>query len=296
MQVGGFYGLDKIGGTWSYNSATGVWTNAPLKGPETILKGDFESGFTAGVGNDWSLYGTPTSTADETVIVYSGSHSQKVVANAANQGVTCDYGGTVGLWMWASARLYAESGGARLVLAGGNFNKATTITGAFEEVSGVFQANGNFGVYLRSTGANTFYGDAVSKKQLLPSSLFAARNFGQQVPFVVNATFDAGYCAGVVTRLDNPANPLNYVLCWHDRTNIRLDKVINGVVTNLLTSAVAYVAGAKIGVVPSGDNFQATYNEVNIGAPQAAADVPAGTWAGMFSPDSSVQLTNPSWS
>lgn len=288
--------------TWSYNPATGIWTNTPTLGAELVTDGDMEA---AGVAA-WSLTGTAT-ISKNAVTPISGLQDLNIVCLADFDGCSQSITGPRYQWYKCSfiGRKNSGAGFGRVQTGavGGQqmFNSALDITALTNNsASFIFvPMTGALNILAVSgrTAAVNFNVDNLSVKQLSGPTLFAARNFGQQVPFAVNATFAAGYCAGVVARLDNPANPLNYVLCWHDRINLHLDMVINGVVTSLVNAAAAYVAGAKIAIVWNDANTaQAKYNEVNIGAPQDVTTVPVGYWAGMFSPDASVQLTNPDWS
>jgi hypothetical protein len=139
--------------------------------------------------------------------------------------------------------------------------------------------------------ADTVIVDDASVKAITVSNMFAVRNYGKQVGFQAALTMTANLPGGVVAKYSDASN---YVMAWHDRTNIYLDKVVAGVPTNLITSATAYGAGQviKINFVDA-NTAQLFYNGVQIGANQDVTTVPVGKWAGLFGTDSAVQLASP---
>lgn len=81
-------------------------------------------------------------------------------------------------------------------------------------------------------------------------------------------TDTSGY-AGVVSHVDNPFKPSNYVAAYHDGTNARLEKCVDTVFTSLIMIPVAFVPDAKIEIVRiSSNRFQLFYNGVQVGANQ----------------------------
>ena len=92
----------------------------------------------------------------------------------------------------------------------------------------------------------------------------------------------AGNEVGVVVRY---ADSNNYVRAYHDGANAKLDKVVGGVVTNVITAAQAYAAGAYIWVICDGTQFDLYYNNTKIGATGTIADAALqnGTEHGLYS-------------
>lgn len=77
----GYNSSTQTGKTVTAGATTSVsFTITPTSGTK-LSNGDFEGGFTSGVGNGWSTWAggwtNPISWADETSVVYVGSHSQK---------------------------------------------------------------------------------------------------------------------------------------------------------------------------------------------------------------------------
>ena len=92
----------------------------------------------------------------------------------------------------------------------------------------------------------------------------------------------AGNEVGVVVRY---ADSNNYVRAYHDGANAKLDKVVGGVVTNVITAAQAYAAGTYIWVICQGTQFDLYYNNTKIGATGTIADAALqnGTEHGLYS-------------
>jgi hypothetical protein len=81
-----------------------------------------------------------------------------------------------------------------------------------------------------------------------------------------------GPIIGVAACLDSYANPQNGLFGFHDGYFATLNKLVNGIWTNLINAAATYVAGAKVGIPKSGSAVGLLYNEVQIGATQAVTD------------------------
>lgn len=97
----------------------------------------------------------------------------------------------------------------------------------------------------------------------------------------VNLVRSAGVC-GIVARYVD-AN--NYLIAYHDGTNAKLDQVVAGVATNLLSQARTYVAGATLQLFLQGTGARLKYNNTAVVGTQAT--VPASTSAnhGMYTTD-----------
>ena len=279
---------------WTYNMATGVWRPNPGLGDELLTNG----GFTTDLSS-WDL--TPGA-GGGSIAWNAGTIKFTQGAGSNHMYASQDVVSIAGIWyrltvnnltaeQYNSVRMFlgTSQNGSQIATAGtAGFTAPKTIIG-------------------RSTGATLWATiddaqgiakvsnwDNVSLKAITAAHTMALRNFGRQVAFAANLTMTTSLPGGVVTRYSD-AN--NYVLAWHDGTNIHLDKVVAGTATALINTAVAYVAGAKIEVRFSAANTaQLWYNNVQRGADQDVSTVPAGNWAGLFGTDSTVQLTSLSWS
>ena len=91
---------------------------------------------------------------------------------------------------------------------------------------------------------------------------------------------------GVVARYVD-AN--NYVVAYHDGTNIKLDKVVSGVVTNVATVVIAFTANRVLRLICDGTKFAMHYpNDASIGSTEytiSDAALQTGTRCGLYTTD-----------
>jgi lysophospholipase L1-like esterase len=105
---------------------------------------------------------------------------------------------------------------------------------------------------------------------------------------------------GVVARYQDVDN---YLVCYHDGTNIKIDEVVGGVLTNLVTDANAFVDGALLQFKVDGCYINAFYNGAVIHGNVYFCGVLAGvggvglytTDAGNSLEDFCVWATRPNW-
>lgn len=92
----------------------------------------------------------------------------------------------------------------------------------------------------------------------------------------------AGGNVGIVVRYQDATN---YIIAYHTGVNARLDKIVAGVTTNVISAAAAYGAGRVGRVICEGTQFQLFYNDVKIGATSTINDasLQAGTEQGLYS-------------
>lgn len=292
MGVAGFKALN-----WT-RSPAGVWSPNPGLGSELVVNGGFDSDV-----NGWTplqLNGDTPPTLTSEVGGQSGNYLKitnggTTTRGSAYQQITVvhytwyrltGYGKEIGAY--ANIGLGTSAGNSAAYLGSGN------IAGSWvSQFKGIIVTPNITTFYLNlfdSSGTNSGY-DSLSLKPLTMAHLFAVRNYGHQVGFQANLTTSSHIPGGVVVRYSDSNN---YVLCWHDGTNLHLDKVVAGVPTSLINAVTAYVAGAQIAIKWNGaDTAQAWYAGAQVGADQDVSAVPAGNWAGLFGTDSTVQLTNP---
>ena len=72
--------------------------------------------------------------------------------------------------------------------------------------------------------------------------------------------------AGNVGIIARYADSNNYLIAYHDGTNIHLDKVVDGSTTSLINSAAAYSAGAVVRLSVTGTNADLYYNNAKKGS------------------------------
>jgi len=82
----GLLWLEDVSGTFQNDEI--IYESA--LGGELISKGDFESGFTGGIGNDWAEYSGGNTYAEETIIKHGGGSAQKitVASEPSNAGLS----------------------------------------------------------------------------------------------------------------------------------------------------------------------------------------------------------------
>ncbi len=92
-----------------------------------------------------------------------------------------------------------------------------------------------------------------------------------------------GTQAGLCLRCNSQAAPTDFLLAYLDGTgNVKLDKCVAGVYTNLISAAVIYVASAVLRVILSGTSVNVFYNNLAVGTTQTVNDV-TSTLHGLFS-------------
>lgn len=72
--------------------------------------------------------------------------------------------------------------------------------------------------------------------------------------------------AGVTGIVARYADASNYLIAYHDGTNCKLDKVVAGVTTNLISAAATYSATAVLRLVLDGTAARLFYNNAAVGA------------------------------
>jgi len=134
--------------------------------------------------------------------------------------------------------------------------------------------------------------DTVSAKPLTFSDLITCEDYGVAKAHVSAAlTVTANKPCGVIACCDDPDNPQNYLLAWHDRTNAHLDKCVAGTITSLINTAATYDAGTKIKIrvgAGAATNVALFYDDALIGAEQTVSDagIISNTYHGIFSTSS----------
>jgi hypothetical protein len=241
--------------------------------------------------------------AAESTIIHSGSKSIKVTPSAdwglAQQSVSV----SVGQWVTAISAIYSntptkgilfqlqEAGGSSAYLC-----QSSTTLSEWKYLSKTGRViSAVSGVYARfQCFSNTFigYGDSASVKILSTPSLFRLVRFATPYGIAKGSwSLLSGLQCGVVMCLDNPANPQNFVICYHNCTNLYLDKCVAGTYTNLITTATAYGAGRYVEIRRAGSSnvFQAFYNGSQVGTDQTISDATIITnkYHGLFSTDAS---------
>jgi hypothetical protein len=243
----------------------------PVAGSELLANGDFEAGDTGWTkGAGWSIDAGVASAAAAAVganLTQSGPianhlfyQTQFTIANYVAGVIQLNCGG---------------AGGGALRFAAGTYLQ-TIRSGA-----------GNTIFYVGTYDTLTTDIDNISCKLLALSSLLSTRAYASaDCDLSAAVTRTAGTQAGLVARLDNPANPQNFILCYLDGAgNVKVDKCVGGTYTAVITGAVTYVAGQVLRLACSGNDVSVYYNGTQVGSTTAVADagIVSNTRHGLFS-------------
>lgn len=101
-----------------------------------------------------------------------------------------------------------------------------------------------------------------------------------------------------MTNLDSTSSPANFLIAYHDGTNVKLDKNVGGTYTNLISAAATYSAGATLRVITytsSGSlKVRVYYNNALVGSEQTVSDagIISNTKHGLFSTYSGNSFDN----
>lgn len=262
-----------VGSTWSIVGGKAV--NTPSKSSDIVANGSMETG---NPPTGWAVQGTPTIYEQSAAQAYDGVNSLHVVANAATQGGKQTITPIDGEFYDISVRRYRVSGTSQVVFTGAFATNLSSsgFTGTWAEFNATeAAASSSADIYLRMTGgAGESYFDA-AKVRLLPKADIMALIDAQRADASVQGawTITANYQAGVVARVDNASSPQNLIRCYHNRTNLIVRKLVNGVWSApLLNTPATYAAGAKVRLDCSGVTVKAYYNDVQVGSDLTVSD------------------------
>lgn len=248
----------------------------PSLGSELITNGDMSSSTGWTVSNPpWSI-GSGVATSNGTV----GEMSQSVL--------------TIGNWYQNSYTL-SRTSGTFLAVFGQQNGLSRTTSGTFLE-TGRQTSNALARFYSNSYNGTL---DDASFKLLTLSSLFSSVSTSDtDVIADAGVTLTSGTQAGVVTNLDSTSSPANFLIAYHDGTNVKLDKNVGGTYTNLISAAATYSAGATLRVITytsSGSlKVRVYYNNALVGSEQTVSDagIISNTKHGLFSTYSGNSFDN----
>lgn len=274
-------------GTWALTGSG--WVNTPVLGSELLTDGGLEVWTSATNLTSWgeTIAGTSTINQD-TIDQRSGSNCARydIDGSGSNAQISQSVSGlTVGNWY--STGFYAKRNATSANLSitfQDAFTYTLTTSYVFYPVAMRATATSRSLIVQRSasTGASIYLDDG-TVRSLVTNQLFLARR-GNNVscrPSVVNGTQ-----GGFFTKLDSIVNPLNGIIGFLDGVNAQLIKLVNGVYTSLISTAVTPVAnGILLPVQIDADTWQLWYNGVQRGTNQSITDasIKAGSFAGAFS-------------
>lgn len=252
----GVYGLEYHTTTPVAPTPATVNTGGPLNDGNLLTDGGLEATYTSGQCNSLSVKaGSPTLT--QSADVHGGSKAQQFTAVA--QYNSTQWGWVITTAGWYSGSIWAK----RTAGASGSIQLRITENGIGSTVSlPVISATYARYVATRRVAAATQKSLGIWDTILSPTDtiifddgslaiLSLPSLLSNVVASPTNAMIDCkitsiptGTQAGLVARIDNPANPANFVQLVQDVGNVKLDEVVAGVYqANLLTAASAFAAG-----------------------------------------------------
>jgi hypothetical protein len=250
-----------------------------LGGIELLTDPGLEATYTAGLCNSLAKAGSPTLAQSADVHAGGSTKAQEFTAVADNNQLTFgNYTPTDGLWyqfsVWSK-----RTAGTNNKVRGNLYQVSSVFFGPF--ISATYAqyvvirravgASAMERVPLQQigTGYDTIVVDDCSFQALtFPTCLGSVYDVGADGDFKLTVTaLTAGTQAGQFFCLDNPCNPLNFGLVYHDGTNLTVVKCLNGVYSNLFTPvAVTYGATKPIWLSKRGPTVTAYYGGTRIGA------------------------------
>lgn len=282
------------GATWALDGSGRAY-NTPTLGTEMLADGGMENWTTTTNLANWTENPSGTSTVNqESSIIASGSYACRLDVDASNSivSITSALATAVGTWYTLTCMARGSAGGQSMVMnfsAGAEVSKSLTTAYAQQAMCSRATATSHTVLLKRgSAPSGSIYFDSATLKAVsLPTTLATvAGSANNQTAAAKIHTLTTGTQAGVVSLLDSASNPQNFLIGYHDGTNVRLDKRVGGTYTNLITTAVAFSSLAQIEIRrPSGNTFQLWYNGAQRGVDQTVSDagIINNTRYGLFS-------------
>lgn len=285
--------------TWSVSGAKAI--NAP------VGTGIYTSNFSAGA-DDWgSARGTVAGNIDS--IGGQDNVLRLTVTDTTNDTHTATKASvlTSGAWHKAVFKYYIPAGqsnvdGLQYFIGGYSGTQSaidtwTTLTVSDRATQTTFQINpidGGNRTFQDAGGDDVLYlKDVVVTRYALSELITTTETSTRDVIATVSiATSPAGTQAGLAVGIDSATDPKYGVIAYHDGTNAKLDKLVNGTWTNVISAAATWANDAEIRVIRDGTTFRLYYNNAQVGATSTIADVGDGTLHGLFSTYSGNQMDN----
>jgi len=252
------------GATWGV--AGGVLSNTPTLGEELLTNGSFTDW--TGDNPDW--WTVSTEDASNYVTETGPTGQCRIVSNGTLTYIKKDSIIDLGEWYQAQVDISALAGQLSIVL-GSSTEYGYTSTGSKTLTKRSLDSNSYF--MVKRVGATDVTFDNVSLKALTLSTLF--RTTRESTPNVLasaNLVITVGTQAGQVVRLDDPANPQNFVIAYRDGARVKLDSCIGGTYVNRISVVVTYVASAPLVVVADGTSYDVYYNHTKVGSTSTFSD------------------------
>lgn len=309
--VNGALGSPWTGATWTVSG--GMVTNSPTLNGELASNVEFTTNTTGWSAGDGATLTRRDYTSSPNIAPTGGADNFGLEVasggNASSAGISNTITVTAGNWHRFSCRAYSPSantatnaaglGGSNIFSMAGFYKTVTenawttlVLSGRALTAATTMQLRCN-----SATAGDLAHHDAASCQQITLATMFATvGNCSPNVDISVKITRSTRAAAGLVLGLNNTAAPTYFLLAYLSPAgNAVLDKCVNGTYTNLINTAITYVAGAVLRVVKSGVSVSLYYNGAQVGTTQtltAGADdtIINGTRHGMMSTDATVSF------
>jgi hypothetical protein len=274
----------------------GLSAPAPSLGSELLTNGDME------IGDPPTGWTPNSSSLSASVDSHSGSQSIQVLADSGQNGRAIQNIPVVSNNAWYMATVWAKrTAGVNSIYLNipSNVFPGDKIRSedpaVWSQIFKSFRTTGtSIGFYNQAYYDNTALYDDASVKPLVLSSLFSTTTEATVNKVVsTDVTLTPGTQAGVVLNLDSEENPQNFVIAYHDGTNLIVEKCVNGTYTTLMSGAKTMVDGAVIRVAKNGNKYLASYNGDPTGEVTVTdASIVDNTLYGLFSTYSGNTFSN----
>lgn len=241
----------------------------PMAGAELLTNGGMEA------DANWTGWITPSTNERSSTQARTGTYSRHL-ATAGVGGIQQGFAGD-NKWLLASVWAWVISGNGRVLIADSESNKTApglAVSAAWTQILFCIRAASTTTIrpHLPAAG-EVFFDDASVVPLTLSSLLSTAAYASADCDLSAAVTRTAGTQAGLVARLDDATTPANFVIAYLDGGgNVKVDKIVAGVYTNVISGAITYVAGQRLRLVCSGNNVSAYYNGVQVGSTVTVAD------------------------
>lgn len=268
----------------------------PSLGSELVTNGGFENWTSPTNLTSWTESTAGTSTINqETTATHGGSNAVRLDIDASGSNAQITQGNPViGTWYQYSFWGKSLSGTPGVTFGNDTNTLATNITTTYTNYIQTNRATATTSHIIKrgqNASSNSLFLDDYSVKPLTLSSLFSTVSTSDSdVIADTNVTLTAGTQAGIVTNLDSTSNPQNFIIVYHDGTNLKVDEAVAGVYTNKQSTAVAIGAGA-LRVIRDGTKLRAYLNNALVGA-ELTMTANTNTKHGLFSTYSGNSFDN----
>lgn len=256
----------------------------PVLGSELVTNGDFANW----TGDDPDGWTVPAEDASNFITEVSGT-ARYVAASGGFQVSQTPL--TADTWVRVSVDSTAHTTGTLGVTVGITTNVVEIGTPA--TYTSTWLTDSISFAFRRKTSCDVTI-DNVTAKQLDLSTCVASVDdtVSEDIYAFADLTITDNTQAGLMLRLDDADNPQNYlhVYCNRVNTNLYVDSVASGVVTNISSTAFTYSAGATLMVHLNGTAHRVYYNDALIVA--GTNTVSGNTATALFATDAATRFDN----